>query len=204
MKAFKIMLFSVLVLGLLGCSAPQTSENTNPLIRSQTPSELQERLSVVWGVLLNTFDGLGHEMAAQRMAQTCRSMSPILNNTWIHSKRRGSSVLIGRFRTADDPAARRCSAMFEPSKGMVDRYFLDPCWFGLIPENVQKILERWNSSGSEVRFQIRRSTPCRSKCGVILERVNCQPRRFGLGPKKPALDCAAKVGPRMFTMKLIE
>ena len=39
MKAFKIMLFSVLVLGLLGCSAPQTSENTSPLIRSQTPSE---------------------------------------------------------------------------------------------------------------------------------------------------------------------
>ena len=67
MNAFKIMLFSVLVLGLLGCSAPQTSENTTPLIRSQTSSELQERLSVVWGVLLNTFDGLGHEMAAQRM-----------------------------------------------------------------------------------------------------------------------------------------
>ena len=107
MKACKIMLFSVLVLELIGCSAPQTSENTSPLNRSQTSSEPQERLSVVWGVLLNTFDGLGHEMAAQRMAQTCRSMSPILNNTWIHSKRRGSSVLIGRFRSAKDPAARR-------------------------------------------------------------------------------------------------
>ena len=178
MKASKIMLFSVLVLGLPGCSAPQTSENTSPLIRSQTSSEPQKRLSVVWGVLLNTFDGLGHEMAAQRMAQTCRSMSPILNNTWIHSKRRGSSVLIGRFRSADDPAARRCSAMSEPSKGMVDRSFLDPCWFGLIPENVQKILGRWNSSGSEVRSPIRRCTPCRLKCGVILARVNFQPRRF--------------------------
>ena len=50
MKASKIMLFSVLVLDLLGCSAPQTSENTSPLIRSQTSSEPQERLSVVWGV----------------------------------------------------------------------------------------------------------------------------------------------------------
>ena len=110
MKASKIMLFSVLVLDLLGCSAPQTSENTSPLIRSQTPSEPQERLSVVWGVLLNTFDGLGHEMAAQRMAQTCRSMSPILNNTWIHSKRRGSSVLIVplRRRPCRPPAAQRC------------------------------------------------------------------------------------------------
>lgn len=107
MKACKIMLFSVLVLELIGCSAPQTSENTSPLNPSQTSSDPQERLSVVWGVLLNTFDGLGHEMAAQRMAQTCRSMSPILNNTWIHSKRRGSSVLIGRFRSAKDPAARR-------------------------------------------------------------------------------------------------
>ena len=107
MKVCKIMLFSVLLLALTACSAPQTSENPNPLIRSQTSSEPQERISVVWGVLLNTFDDLGHEMAAQRMAQTCRSMSPILNNTWIHSKRRGSSVLIGRFRSADDPAARR-------------------------------------------------------------------------------------------------
>ena len=76
MKAFKIMLFSVLLLALTACSAPQTSENPNPLIRSQTSSEPQERISVVWGVLLNTFDDLGHEMAAQRMAQTCRSMSP--------------------------------------------------------------------------------------------------------------------------------
>ncbi len=107
MKAFKIMLFSVLVLELVGCTAPQTSENTSPLIQSRTPSEPLDRISAVWGVLLNTFDDLGHEMAAQRMAQTCRSMSPILNNTWIHTKRRGSSVLIGRFRSADDPAARR-------------------------------------------------------------------------------------------------
>ena len=68
MKAFKIMLFSVLVLELVGCTAPQTSENTSPLIQSRTPSEPLERISVVWGVLLNTFDDLGHEMAAQRMA----------------------------------------------------------------------------------------------------------------------------------------
>jgi len=107
MKACKIMLFSVLLFELIGCSAPQTSENTNPLTQSQISSGPQNRFSVVWGVLLNTFDGLGHEMAAQRMAQTCRSMSPILNNTWIHSKRRGSSVLIGQFRSADDPSARR-------------------------------------------------------------------------------------------------
>ena len=107
MKACKIMLFSVLLFELIGCSAPQTSENTNPLTQSQISSGPQNRFSVVWGVLLNTFDGLGHEMAAQRMAQTCRSMSPILNNAWIHSKRRGSSVLIGQFRSADDPSARR-------------------------------------------------------------------------------------------------
>ena len=105
MKAFQITLFSVLVLGFVGCSAPKTSENTQQLTGVQAPSKSPERFSVVWGVLLNTFDGMGHEMAAQRMAQTCRTMSPILNNTWIHSKRRGSSVLIGRFRTADDPDA---------------------------------------------------------------------------------------------------
>ncbi len=105
MKAFQITLFSVLVLGFVGCSAPKTSENTQQLTGVQAPSKSPERFSVVWGVLLNTFDGMGHEMAAQRMAQTCRAMSPILNNTWIHSKRRGSSVLIGRFRTADDPDA---------------------------------------------------------------------------------------------------
>lgn len=107
MNALKIMLFSALLIELAGCSTSQTSENSTPSVRSQTSSGPQDRLSVVWGVLLNTFDGMGHEMAAQRMAQTCRSMSPILNNTWIHSKRRGSSVLIGRFRAAEDPAARR-------------------------------------------------------------------------------------------------
>ena len=105
MKASKIMLFSVLVLGLLGCSALNVREH-QPTDRSQTPSEPQERLSVVWGVLLNTFDGLGHEMAAQRM----RRLAANVANSEQHVdslQARGSSVLIGRFRTADDPAARR-------------------------------------------------------------------------------------------------
>lgn len=57
MNALKIMLFSALLIELAGCSTPQTSENSAPSVRSQTSSEPQDRLSVVWGVLLNTLMG---------------------------------------------------------------------------------------------------------------------------------------------------
>ena len=107
MSALKMMLFSVLVAAIAGCSTPKTSENSGQEARSVRTSSASERPTIVWGVLLNTFDGLGHEMAAQRMSQTCQAMSPFLNNTWVHSKRRGSSVLVGRFRTADAPEARQ-------------------------------------------------------------------------------------------------
>ena len=93
--------------------------------------------------------------------------------------------------------------MFELLAAMGDRSSLDPCWFGLIPERPEDFGEMELLRASRFVLQIRRSTPCRSKCGVISERVNFQPLRFGLGPAGLPLD-AAKVGPRMFTMKLIE
>lgn len=59
-----------------------------------------------WSILIRTFDDGDHQLSARTMIQSCAQIDPRLARAHVHTTRKGSSVLFGRYETATSDQAQ--------------------------------------------------------------------------------------------------
>lgn len=83
------------------------SSNRLPRRSGSVPTSDDEvRPTSVWVVVLGTFSGPNHATSAANMRREVRLLDPTLADAWVRSTDDGSIVALGRFDSANDPAAQ--------------------------------------------------------------------------------------------------